>query len=61
MNEINKLYHDKPIPQQKCVNRLLYNFNFVAGALLLLATIFCAVFAPLIATHDVIEDRKSVV
>lgn len=53
MNEINKLYRDKPMPRQKCANRLLCNFNFVAGAVLLLATIFCAVFAPLIATHDV--------
>lgn len=53
MNEIKRIYRDKPNPRPNRARQLFSNFNFVVGLALLSVTIFIAVFAPLLATDDV--------
>lgn len=53
MNEIKRIYRDKPNPRPNRLRQMFTNFNFVVGLILLTVTIFTAVFAPFLATNDV--------
>lgn len=53
MNEIKFIQQNVETKQRGTFSRLIRNFNFVVGTILLLGLIFMTVFAPFLASYDV--------